>query len=62
MCDLICGGHIGFYSFTPIARLVSYGFKREPEVRFREFLIFIDDLPENIRSSVLLFADDACLV
>ena len=24
MCDLICGGHIGFYSFTPVARLVSY--------------------------------------
>ena len=24
MCDLICGGYIGFYSFTPVARLVSY--------------------------------------
>ena len=24
MCDLICGGRIGFYSFTPVARLVSY--------------------------------------
>ena len=24
MCDLICGGHIGFYSFTTVARLVSY--------------------------------------
>ena len=23
MCDLICGGHIGFHSFTPVARLLS---------------------------------------